>query len=1612
MFTRKSISALLTGASLAALAATTGRATAGTTQVFNQPVVDWVTNTDWLNIDTGSNVGTFTNSATIVDGLDNPDVPGALGVHVREGATVGSFINDGTILAIESSIPVVGNTNTPFATATGLLIDGNLPSVTNNATLGALAWGIEVDATDSAISSANAIGALFDFDDAVDPTTADLTNNGDIEVSAFSTATSLDDYAEANADAYGVIASFEGRGTSVSSTIGNAESIDVEASAIAEAEEGADAGAEADGILQDFEDVDSGSAVATNDGSIVVSGSATATANYYYASADTNVDGVDQEIERFDPGFGVQALVTATNSAIMTVSGSASASITYGAAVAYVEAAGIEQDAEGGLTLSSTQATNLADISVSALANVNVTVGTYNQAIAEAAGITQYVAGGEDAQVGTALADNQASIMVSATASASGTYAGTDYIGSGVASYAFGAGINQSVYDADSLSATATNSGSIDVLASASRDFTAGTYSAAVAFGAGVNQQVEGGITGAASFVNTGSLAVQATATNGFDYFGIAASMAVAGGSSQSVYGVLDGSASFTNDATGSMSVMAEASSSAIFAMSVATAIGASQSVDGSGDESTANLSADNLGTMTISSVATADSTYYAIAEANAVGIAQDGEADDVSIVATNSGTLSVSASASASTAEGLFPTPGIAIAVNTYVGGIAQDADGAASAAVSATNSATIGVSAQAEAAAATYAVAFNGAFGVSQYAGGNDASAIFNNTGSVSVASTSTASSDYVATAMSNATGAEQNVYGDDGDDIVTSAFAETVNDDTIFAGAEATAGGLTAQATYAFAGADAVGLVQDVWNADTLETQLTNNGTVAATADASATGNTAYAFAEAAGYVAYAGDSESATMMLRNNNIGAIWAIAEATATGDYAAYASAEATGAMFDGGVDMLELDAVNKGLIAASALATASASTENTGAGAYAAGVDISNWSGLGGTFKNGGNGIILANAIATGPNGTARALGINASSYDNGIYILNNGLISAYAEGADAQATAIALNGGEIMIAALPTPTAVATIENHGDIWAGISTDGGATVLRGNAINTENSWNAVTILLENDSPANIFGNIDISDDDQIIVQNGITNFDGVINPDMMLEGSLTIGSKGTLVMLNDNDEEGASRAYVDTFTMGKKGKLQLNLTPDNSSGAYPTIAANTANLGGKLKANYEGTFYGNSIVYDNVIDAGTRNGKFKKVVDNSVLLETKALYDNGENVDLKVKRVGFGDVDGLTENQQAAGDGIEKVYGDLPNKGPFSGIVKDLFTLDAAQYAAAMDQLAGAEYAQLMQSVLRSTGQLNASVTDRMDCSINTNVLETGADARKGCFDPNKFQVWARVGGAWNDSDGDIEAPGYSEDQTTVYIGGDYAINTNVFVGIAGGYLNSSLDFDDWGGRNGASMSYDGGQVALYGGYDDGVWYGRNILSYGFYSGDSRREFGITSTPKALTGEYDTNVVSYYGEAGRRFQLMDNVGATPFLGLGLASAGIDSFTEKDPNGTGAALQIRGTDSSSVASTLGFRVNGHWGGFRPELTLAWQHEFGDARQTVDMSYAEAPKGANFSVVSSDPGSDALIVGLGASYAVAPSSAISLRYDGTFWSGYSSQELSARWTSKF
>ena len=178
---------------------------------------------------------------------------------------------------------------------------------------------------------------------------------------------------------------------------------------------------------------------------------------------------------------------------------------------------------------------------------------------------------------------------------------------------------------------------------------------------------------------------------------------------------------------------------------------------------------------------------------------------------------------------------------------------------------------------------------------------------------------------------------------------------------------------------------------------------------------------------------------------------------------------------------------------------------------------------------------------------------------------------------------------------------------------------------------------------------------------------------------------------------------------------------------------------------------------------------------------------------------------------------------------------------------------------------------------------------------------------------------GSWNDLDGDNEAPGYDEDQFGILFGADYSFNEDWFAGLAGGYFDSNGDFDNWGGARGASIDYDGFQIAAYGGYDNSTYYARGVLAYGNYDGDSHRYIqypgGSAIDP---SGDPSSDVMSFYGETGYRF-IHDGFSLTPFLGLSLAKADLDGFTESDPEGTGAALRVHDADATSVASVLGVR---------------------------------------------------------------------------------------------
>ena len=908
----------------------------------------------------------------------------------------------------------------------------------------------------------------------------------------------------------------------------------------------------------------------------------------------------------------------------------------------------------------------------------------------------------------------------------------------------------------------------------------------------------------------------------------------------------------------------------------------------------------------------------------------------------------------------------------------------------------AVITAEATATAIGSTLAVAVAAAQGVGQLAiAGGLAVAAVTNEGLIEADADAFASAFSTAVALAAANGVGQLAIAG------STAVATVLNSGKIAAQASASA----FAAGLAVANASAVGVAQGLI-APLAFAAVSNEGIIRATAFASAVGFTAFATANAAG-ISVNAFTGGGNLDVQINNSGEIDAFAQANATGVTTGFASAFAVGIF---------------------------ASTDFTKTGSIV------------------NSGSIFATAIAAGNTASASAVGIWDPSAINFVDIVNTGVIRAFAQATGSFATANAFG-----IALTSTVAAAGVLgdfgvitNNSGTIFAGEVVNG-SPILRGDAIFTVNTPNPTLIQLEGgDGPGHIFGNIQISPNDEVDVFNGKTFFDGILfapqgggTLDIFGDGKLVLCQEGWTSACDPNGfasvgynpatgANGPSFVFIDTFINESDGTIAYQLTPRTAVGTYPQIFANQAFLSGTIEAQYLPGFYGKKFTYDNVI-ATTFGafGTFDNVVDNSLLLNTKASYD-GFNVDLNVTRTAFNKVGGLTKNERSVGGGLESAYNKLFKKfgnvaptadNSFNFLLANLVLINnQKEFTNLLDQLSGAQFAQELQSVLWSLRPLNEAITDRMDCSVNYSNLgpvSHGYDDKAlgvtpmSCFTPGQIQTWARVWGGWNQNDGDVNAPGYNENQWGIWGGGDYALADQFFIGLAGGFFRSDQDFDPFGGVNGGKIEYDGGQIALYGGWDNSVWYNRAIVSGGFYSGESHRSFAFNRPEIDPSGSPDADAVSFYNEFGRRFGVGTGMTLTPFFGITVAHAELDGFTENDAHKTGVALKVNGSDGDSVASLLGVRFNGTWGNFRPQVALGWEHEFDDTFQTVNMSFADAPGGSgSFKVVGTDLNADAFVVDAGATYLAGPNNDFSVRYVGRFLDDYDAQSIMGRWTYKW
>jgi outer membrane autotransporter protein len=652
------------------------------------------------------------------------------------------------------------------------------------------------------------------------------------------------------------------------------------------------------------------------------------------------------------------------------------------------------------------------------------------------------------------------------------------------------------------------------------------------------------------------------------------------------------------------------------------------------------------------------------------------------------------------------------------------------------------------------------------------------------------------------------------------------------------------------------------------------------------------------------------------------------------------------------------------------------------------------------GNFSN--SGTIAASFTATGGgSGTAAAIRFGATSFSG--TLTNSGTITATRTG----------NGTAVGIDVPSLQSGAPTIANSGTISA---TD--------IAINLSNSGVAFEI---DQTAGHILGNTAIAFS---------TNGDTLNASGGKIEGALVGPTSGTLPTINVAAGSGtftyagtttnigtinvnsgtllvatqANGAYsavsAANFTQAAGGTLGVAVSPTTNMGAI--LTATNMTLAGPL-AVYENAAAwqpGTTYTYTDALTAGTLTGAFTSVGSNSPLF-TASVTQSANSDTITLGLLPLGSVPGLSGNDRSVLGALETL---LANPNTSSSVVNTLgqiYTLNStSQLGSLATSLSGQQNTQTFQYSQSAWSQFTGMLIDRLfggggegttgvaSFSKGQGIQFAQADipqvaqasdaARPGVApsrQPSKWGVWARGYGSWASAPSTASSASYDESGAGVIIGGDAQITSKLVGGFAFNIGTNNVDSAD-GARNDIN-TYQG---ALYGKYAvDPHIYVAGLAGFGWQDYDARR-FIVAPISASATSNYSGQGYRLYGESGYAFHLagpLPDTTVTPYVGLGYLHTHVDSFTEA--GGGGAALSVDAVDANSFTTSLGARATTSLriGNtlLKPEVRVAWQHEWLDDSTNVQSAFASAP-GSVFTVTGAGFGRDSFIGGAGISTTLA------------------------------
>jgi outer membrane autotransporter protein len=266
-----------------------------------------------------------------------------------------------------------------------------------------------------------------------------------------------------------------------------------------------------------------------------------------------------------------------------------------------------------------------------------------------------------------------------------------------------------------------------------------------------------------------------------------------------------------------------------------------------------------------------------------------------------------------------------------------------------------------------------------------------------------------------------------------------------------------------------------------------------------------------------------------------------------------------------------------------------------------------------------------------------------------------------------------------------------------------------------------------------------------------------------------------------------------------------------------------------------------------------------------------------------------------------------------------------------------------------------------------------------------------------NRWGVWVTGIGEFANVESSDGAAGYDIQTGGVTFGVDYRVCSILAVGLTAGYANMNADLP-----NGGSLDVNSGQFGIY----------ATLFGSGFYA-----DAAFTGGPSG----YDTHRTALLGSAngntsGGNFNALIAIGYDwkkgglsigPTANFQYSYVGVGGFTE---SGSIAPLNIDNQNVESERTAIGMKASYEWKLghviIKPEISAAWQHEFGDQSYSIVASFANGV-GNSFTVSSPPIGRDSLLIGAGTAILLNDRISIYAYYDGELLrTNYQSNSVSA------